>query len=374
MKTFIVGVLLFSFFFSTGILLARHKPLWNDELYGQTTIQRTSWPDIILGHTHEWNNFPMYFALQKGFLQLFHYQLPFVWQGEGRVVDPQAQLVLRILPDFLMSIALTAIVLFFGFRSGFAAGALALFISLSMPMVWLYWVEARPYSLWFALTVFQSLLFLDTASNKSINARTIPFLLVQAGLCLTVPLGLIQTIVCQGLLWRFGIRRIKFHIAAALVPVFLCSYYMMLQPKMSLYLMVAWQTIFLRNFPTEEITFLGLYAMLMLLSLREASFRKYFMLGRIFFPFCVAFLGIALAGLFYAQWKSTSQSGPVVERHFIFLTPMAIIMTVAIFADLWRAAAQRPWWGFVLLVIFAAGLTGQSLSTFEVVDHFYVYC
>jgi len=374
MKVFIAGILAFSFFFSVGILLARHKPLWNDELYGQqSTVQRTSWPDIISGRQTEWNNFPLFYALQKGILQLFHYQLPFVWDGSGLVVNPHAQIVLRVLPDILMSIALSAIVLFFGLRSGFAGGLAAALICLSTPMVWLYWVEARAYSLWFVLTVFQSLLFLGTASKKGTNAPAAPFALVHTGLCLTAPFGIVQTIVCQGLLWSVGTRRVRFHIIAGLLPLFLGAHYIWAQQKFGAYLFASWQDIFLRNYPLEGIIFLGVYAVLLCLLPREEGSRKYFLFGRVFFPFCLAFMAIALAGLFYVVCSSASRSLPVVERQFIFLTPMGMIMTAAIFSDLWLATPERPWRRLGGTVIFAAGLLAQFLSTFETVDHFYVY-
>ncbi|MBF0571784.1 MAG: hypothetical protein HQL12_07900 [Candidatus Omnitrophica bacterium] len=370
MKTLIVGMLVFSFFFSIGILLARHKPLWTDELHGQQVdIQRTSWPDIISGHTQDANKFPLHIMLQKAFLRLFNYKLAFVWDGSGLVVNSQAQLVLRILPDILMSVALTAIVLFFGYRSGFAGGAVAVLISLSMPMVWLFWAEARPYSLWFMLTVFQSLLFLDTVSKREINMPALPFAVVHWGLCLTAPLGLIQTIVCQGLLWCAQNKRIKFHLITGLVPLFLGTYYMIAQEKMSMCLFVSWQGIFLRNYPFEGLVFLGMYIILLFLSLHEKECRKYFLFGRIFLPFCLVFIAIALAGLFYTFWKAVPQSTPVAERHFIFLTPIAIIMTAAVFSDLWLACERLFWRRLGLIIIFAAGLLGQLLTTFVVAYH-----
>jgi hypothetical protein len=372
-KKFIAGTLVFCFLFSIGILLARHKPLWTDELFGQqATVQRTSWPDIILGQTPEINKFPLFFMLQKGFLQLFHFQLGFVWDGSSLVVDPQAQVVLRVLPDILMSLAMTAIVLFFGFRSGYVGAIVAALICWSMPMVWLYWVEARPYALWFMLTVIQALLFISTASQKEINAPKVPFLLVNLGLCLTAPLGVIQTIVGQGLLWWAGARRGKFHIISGLGPLFLGAYYMMAQEKIGMYLFVPWQQIFLRNFSFEEMVFLGMFIILLLLSWRVEALHKYFLFGRIFLPFCLAFIAIAVAGLFYVVWKSNPQSPPVAERHFIFLTPIGIIMTVAIFTDWWLAAASRWWLRLGLVIIFGAGLLEQILSAFMTV-YFSVY-
>ena len=317
------------------------------------------------------NKFPLYLVLQKGFLEAIHYQLPFVWDGSRLVVNPQAQLVLRTLPDILISFAMTAIVLFFGFRSGFMGGLVAALACLTMPMVWMYWVEERPYSLWFALTVIQSLLFLDTVSKKMTNARKVPFLLVHAGLCLTAPLGVIQTIVCQGLLWGAGTRRVNFYMTTGAVPVFLGAYFFMAQEKMSVYLCVPWQVIFVRNFQPEEMVFLGMYVILLLLLRREEVCRKYFLFGRVFFPFCGCFLAIALTLLFYMAWKSVP-SVPVVERHFIFLTPIGIIMTAAIFSDLWLATAKRVWWRLGLMVIFGAGLLGQFLSAFTIV-YFSVY-
>ena len=371
MKKYIIGILVFAFFFSVGILLARHKPLWGDELYGlQVTVMRTSWPDLILGHSKEWNSYPLYHVLQKGFLQILHYHLPFVWDGAGLVLNPEAQCVIRILPDLFMSMALTVIVLFFGIRSGWAGGVVSAVLCLSVPMVWMFWVEARPYSLWFMLSVFQGLLFLDKASKKEACTRFTPFVLVHAGLCLCSPLGILQTLICMGLLWCFGTRRITFFIMAGLLPLFLGGYYFIAQQKMSMYLFVSWQEILFRNFPMEEVFFLGLYVLFLLLSLGDAALRKYFVLGCAFLPFCLALISVALAGLYYTANHNGPQTAPVVERHFIFLVPLGIIMASAFFSDLWAA---RGWWRLGVAVIFALGLIAQGLSTFTMVYHSTVY-
>ncbi|MBF0505033.1 MAG: hypothetical protein HQL14_08030 [Candidatus Omnitrophica bacterium] len=371
MKTLIVGLLIFSVFFSIGLLLARHKPLWDDELWEQQmSVQDTSWLKIISGHTVDWNNFPLYHALQKAFMQMIHWKLPFALDGTWFVVHPQAQLVMRLLPDFLVSIAMTAIVLFFGFRSGFVPGLATLLICLSMPMVWVYWVEARSYSLWFMLTVFQSLLFLDTAARKESQAPRGLFLLTFCGLCLTAPLGILQTIVCQGLLWCAGIKGRKFYLVTGAVPLFLGAYYFILRDKMGMFPGVPWPSLFFDNFPMEELVFLSGYVIFLLLlraSLPSVS------LGCAFLPFCFVFIVISFIGIFYVVSKSVPHAAPVVSRHFIFLTPVSIIMTAAIFSDLWQAAAKRFWWSSGVLIIFASGLLSQALSVFISVNRLGVY-
>ncbi len=376
MKTFIVGLLVFSFFFSVGIVLARHKPLWTDELYGQQfTIQGKSWSNIFFAQHGEINLFPASRALQKGFLQLIHWQLPFVWDGDTWfVAHPQAQLILRVLPDILMSLAMTAIVLFFGVRAGFVGGVVAALICLSMPMVWLYWVEARFYPLWFMLTVFQSLLFLDIISKKETHPPVIPLAFVHAGLCLTAPLGLVQTIICLGLLWCAGIRRGKFHMMAGAVPLFLGAYYFYAQGQMKMFVAVSWQDLFFYNFPLEGLILLGMYVIVLFLSRQEESLQKCFLFGRIFLPFCLAFMAIALVGVFFAVCKSSiPHIVPVVPRHFIFLTPVAIIMMAAVFSDFWLASAKCVWWRSVILIIFLTGLLSQLLSVYVIVNKLGVY-
>jgi len=47
MKRFIAACWSFLFSFLLPVL-ARHKPLWLDELFGQqAVVQRASWPDIV---------------------------------------------------------------------------------------------------------------------------------------------------------------------------------------------------------------------------------------------------------------------------------------------------------------------------------------
>jgi hypothetical protein len=367
MKKFIVSLLVFSFFFAIGLLLARHKPLWTDEVCSQQTIiQPTSLPDLVLNHLQEPNKFPLYFALQKGFLVLIHYQLPFVWKGEALDADPEAQIILRILPDMYMSMALTAIVLFFGFRSGFIIGAMTALICLSMPMVWLYWAEARYYSLWFALTAGQSLLFLESVSKKKKMRPVFPFMLVHMGLCLTAPFGFIQIMTCLGLCWLAGIRQAKFYLLAGLAPLLLWTCYLGAQEKVGLNLLSPCHDIFSRNFPFEDRIFLVMYILFFFLCKEDV--RRYFIWGRFFLPFCLTSVITVLAGIYYIAFKSVTHGVPVVERHFIFLSPVVIIMTAAIFSDLWSACARRLWWQTGWLIIFVSGVLSQSLSTFEIVS------
>jgi len=153
---------------SIGLVLAKHKPVWNDEIYSQTnSIEDTSYLEIIAGDVEEGNNSPLFYLMQKGFCELLKYKFPAGWKGRWSISDLKSQIILRINSIIFMSLSIVCIFFFFAKNYSVWSGIYSLFISISSYMVWIYWIEARPYPMWFFLITIQSLLFLNVARDFS---------------------------------------------------------------------------------------------------------------------------------------------------------------------------------------------------------------
>lgn len=156
-----------------GIFFALHKPLWNDELYTQIlTIQPHSYKDILSSHFTEGNNNPLFYLLQKfnGDLWHFYYPHPFhPWMYE---LSPQALLILRIPSIFYIALSIALIFYFFIQYFSKWTALYSLLICLSTPSLIVFWVDARPYALWFLLTTIQLLVFLRLKIILPVTEKT----------------------------------------------------------------------------------------------------------------------------------------------------------------------------------------------------------
>src|SRR3989338_4552810 len=153
---------LFLILLAIGFVLAVRKPLWNDEIFTQTrNIDQASYAAILTGKIVEGNNCPIFYLIQKGVCDLVQYRFPKVWDSrEWEFSDLRSQLILRIMPNIFTAGTLAIIFYFFARYYSFGAGVYGLLVALSSLMVWGYWVEARPYPLWFFLTIVQSMLYI----------------------------------------------------------------------------------------------------------------------------------------------------------------------------------------------------------------------
>ena len=224
----IIAAALFLLFLSTGNYLAQRKPLWNDEIYTQVrTLDRLSYQDILLNRMTEGNNCPLFYLIQKGICDAFHYKFPFVWDGEWYVGDLPSQMILRIGSNVFMALSLTAVFYFFARYYSGLAGFYSLFISMSSFMVWAYFAEARPYALWFFLTTLQSLLFL----RATVPSRIWRWLaVVHLFLALTITFSAVQILIVSGLLWFLREKDWKRYVFLTGIPISVCFFYYWCSP------------------------------------------------------------------------------------------------------------------------------------------------
>lgn len=356
LKVFVV--ILFILMFSLGLGLSALKPLWNDELYSQIYgVEKLSYGQILLGHIPEGNNSPLFYILQKGVCDMTHFQLPFVWKGQWNVAEPSAQLILRLMPNFFMALALTAIFYALAVEYSLWAGGYALLTALSSSAVWVYWVEARPYALWFALSLFQVLYFLRFIRQRDKRPQTWQKLtVIHIGLSLTAVFGAVQACLVSLLLFGFYEKKLKRYLLILFFPLALGFYYFLTAPHYVFRLPPDPGALMWANFPVERLWLLvlcGIFALFF-----DARQKKqlspvllhYGMLTALFFS---AVLGIMVCFALTADphWKGFVIS----SRYFIFLAPLGIVGTVVFLFELFKILAGERWM-IINFTILAGGL------------------
>ncbi len=201
----ILSFFLFVLIFFIGIQLAQNKPLWNDEIYSQTgPIQNQSYAEMLAGKIEEGSNTPLFYIIQKTLCLLTRYQLS-ISEASWFVVDLKSQVLLRLFPNLYMALALTCIFYFFSRYYSLWWGCYAVLVSFSSPMIWRYWVEARPYSLWIFLMVIDIILFLVMVKDeKKAKSLWVWLIVTHILMAFTAVFSLAQIGIVSILLWGFG--------------------------------------------------------------------------------------------------------------------------------------------------------------------------
>ena len=341
-----------------GLHLARHNPLENDEIYSQLYgIERLSFGEILTGKIAEGNNSPLFYLSQKTFFALTRFHLNNSWVPGDSMCDLHAQTIMRFLPIVYMSAALCLLWYFFARRYGWTAGGLALLLGLASPMVWPYWAQARPYSLWTLLTTCQLLLFLSGLEKPS-QQKERWLLCVHGCLCLTTAFGLIQTIIVTALLrprnaWQAG------------VPLLLGLFYAWRAPHYEFHVGQAGQLI-LENFSLIRLAAAVLCAAGIFYLNRQTRAQwpqvKFLWAVTIFLLVPVFIIG------YYQDLNVPSNVGfGLSSRYFIFLTPLATISFLVVWQNLWQRSANA-WIKIVLIEIMAGALIFDGMQTWVVLQ------
>jgi len=376
-------LILWLILFAVGMWLAAHKPLWCDELYGQKiTIEGSSWGKILTGRfDNEGNNFPLYFAIQKALMSavklhfpddlLKDFQLPVENRKYFLLVYPKGQIILRLLPDALMTTAIVFLVRFFWVREGMMVGLMALLSALSSGMVWGYWAEARPYPLWFLLTLLQALFVIAVLSGEKFSGKIkVRLIIVNWLLAVTAPLGFIQVIFVQEILFLSGQRQLKDYFWAGILPVCAALFFLSGRSHNSLYIAINPVDIISLNCSLEQIALLFFY--LMAFSCRQVwvyksdGYEKRVWKGILHLPHLLMGLCLSIAILVYIAWHWPGEHDgfPVYGRHFFFLSALSVIMAAAMFSDLWSGSRRSPLWRGIFSIFFIVLLFSQWLGGF----------
>ncbi len=358
---------------AVGSFLSQHKPLWNDEIYSQTrVIEILSYQDLILAKQKEGNNAPFFYLIQKALCDLSQYRFPITWQGEWVLSEPGSQHLLRIPSNIFMSCAIALIFYFFSRFYSLAMGAYALFLTLSSPIIWAYWVEARPYTLWIFLTVVQSLLFLRITFEEKTARKAFQLLvLTHLLLSLTSIMSMAQIILISILIWIHGERRIKFYLWLTLIPSLICLDYYFRAPIVR-YDVLNIPSLVSAHISLRDLFFLAGYLLLMAFCkfYREDLYRsiledKKYQTIRLYLFFMIWMLLSTLFFILVIKMRATTEWGELPSRTFIYLTPIGIMTMSILSFNLVNIFRHNRWMLINVGIILGGLLLLRSLKTLE---------
>ena len=358
--------------FVVGMWLAMHKPLWGDEIYGQKiTIEGNSWDKILTGRlSNEGNNFPLYYTLQKIIMSVIKFHIPVEHGKDYLFAYPQGQIILRLLPDALMTSSIVFLVRFFWIREGIMVGLMALLSALSSGMVWWYWVEARPYPLWFLLTMLQALFLIEILSESGSAGKAKNHLIIcHWFLAASAILGFIQVIIVQVILFLSGKRDLRYHFLGGILPVCTALLFLSGHSNNSLFIGINPVDIIRLNFSYEQSALLFFYLMAFLCRQvwvcknnghDQRSWKGLVHLPNFFIGFC-----LSIMILVYILWHNPGghNGNPIYGRHFLFLSALSVVLVPAMFSDLW-SRSTGPFWRGVFSIFFIVLFFSQFIEGF----------
>ncbi len=373
-KQYLLGIAIVLFFilFKIGDWLAQRKPLWNDEVYTQIyTLDDKSYLDILRIRFLEGNSCPLFYIIQKAMCDLAQYRFPHEWHQEWLVSDLKSQRFLRIPSNIFMSFSLVLIFYFFSRYYSLGTGLYSFLVSLSSYMVWVYWVEARPYAIWFFLTTAQALIFLVMIKEKQKCSHLWPWLsVIHVLLSLTVIVSIAQITIVSFLLWFLKEKQWKKYIVLTAIPVGLCFFYYSQSPILAYWLRDPAQLLYY-NFPRAWIIFFFVYGIMLFLREKTKILNSYSdktkREGAGFFVFLALMLvaSLALLGILKMRADPVNYLAVVDPRYFIYLTPIGIIAITLFSVDFMRAFKENRWMKINLVVGLGGMLVVCFLKTYS---------
>lgn len=353
---------LFIMLLCCGYFLSQHKLIWLDEAFTQhLSIDKPSYADILTLHFVDGNKCPIFYINQKIVSNIFSFHYPnFLCEGPHDISDVRSQIIMRIPSNIYMSLALACIFYFFTrFFSVFIA-IYALAVALVSPIVWMYWVEARPYSLWFLLTTAQLLFFCTTILFPKIKVtRSIYWTHIL--LVFTTPGSIIQiTIVTLMLFLRGGYKR-KQLIWAWLLPVCIFLFYYFLVPVYKFNAVNLYNALFEVVMPER----MFIYVVYMLAAWGLSEKRKKSSSNTFFLPIFLLFLLSGCCEIFMNVPNHNIRFFAFHYRYLIYLAPADILMFSLASFDLWKWSVKNFWVCLNVSIVFAGLMIIRGLLTYR---------
>jgi hypothetical protein len=268
---------------------------------------------------------------------------------------------MRIPSNVYMSLGLTLIFYFFTRFFSLLAALYALGVALVSPMVWMYWVEARPYSLWFLLTTSQLLLLSCLVISPKIRITKMLFL-TQVLLALTIPACIFQISIALLVLWWKGkYSKIKLGLIWAVPTGIALTYYFFI-PIFRTKTYFFFPNLFDAVMP-ERLFVYVIYALAawVLPEKYKTSPRNIF-----FLPVFLLFLASALCILFVDLFTENSQFG-FFSRYLIFITPADILMFSFASIDMRRWSRPNPWVCMNVMILLGGLVVMRGLMTYRAI-------
>ena len=363
LKSLYLSVGIFAIFLTGGFLLSQHKVLWLDELYTQhTAIDANSYAGILSLKFPDGNKNPLFYVIQKAVCNIFSYHMPAAYAKElNRTRDIPSQIILRIPSNFYMSLALALIFYFFTrFYSCFAA-LYALSVALVSPMVWMHWVEARPYSLWFLLTTVQLLLLCCSVVSPKI--KTVKSLFwTHILLSLTTPASMFQIFIATLMVWWKGRASAKQLGLIFVLPMCIALFYYSVDVMDKIKTYMFFPNLFDVVMP-ERLFIYVIYALIAWVlpeKYKKLSWNIFFL------PVSLLFLASGVFVLFVDLFTQNSDQG-FFSRYLIYLTPPDILMFSLASLDLRQWSRPNPWICMNVSIFLGGMVIMRGLITYRMI-------
>ncbi len=361
LKSLCFSAVVFAMLFIVGFSLSRHKALWTDEFFTQKdSIDSQSYKDILTLQIPDGNKCPLFYLIQKINADLFSCKLSVAHiHGLNIILDARSQVITRIPSNVYMSLALAGIFYYFTRSFSLFTAIYALLTALVSPMVWLYWVEARPYSLWFLLTTAQLLFFCSTVLspkikvNKFIYGTHILLVLTTPGSILQISIMAMMLFLKGGyrkwqLVWTWVLPMGIFLVFFFLVPIYKFKSYDFLP-------------IFFEAVMPER---LFVYAAYALTAWVLSEKRKRYPANIFFLPVFLLFSISGFLVLFIDLFTQNSQFG-FSNRYLVYLAPADILMFSLAGFDLWHWARKNIWVCMNVSIILGGLMVIRGLMTYR---------
>lgn len=333
--------------FYTGQQLSARRPLWNDELYTyKQSIVPVSYQEILQGKIVEGNNAPLFYWCEKFFANATRVKLQSEWKGEWFFHDRPAQVKLRFFSNICLSLAVAMMFYFLGVQFSLGFAALCVGVFLSTPLVWLYWIEARPYALWIFLTVVQSILLIRIMM-KIKQEKSGPdgvLLAVNLLLSLTIAIGAVQSLISYAALWMMDKSRWMRCAFFTAITVGIAGFYYQQSPKFKFWFADGPMQLILDNVPLE-FWVLGMICAAIVFLNSTSFFKDEQNSPRSYYPFAGMIILVAGALLMYLRMHAGNgtEGFALSSRYFLFLIPVVSFGLASLIRDVWKILKNDPW-------------------------------
>lgn len=368
----IASAFVFLLLLAVGFNLAQRKPIWNDEILTQTqAVDQLSYGQLMLGIIKgEGNNHPLFYVLQKALCDSLGYQFPKPWEGEYLWAHPPSQFVMRILPNIFMSLSLTILFYYFCRRYAFQTGVLALGVALLSPMIWIYWAEARPYSLWFLLSVVQSVLLLSLKKNSFQSRLYKGLCVVHVLLALTTMASALQIIIAAVFIFLFYRRPWREYLVLCALPLAVCFFYYLQSTKFMLAMPASWGKLLAPHLALDQAVFFIVY-IAFLLMYRQRMKKPFSVFlqkepGRVYFVYLLLIIA-ATVGYFAAQGfvHIEDPHNRIKDKYFLYMTPAVIMATVLCVIEFLKYARKDRWVLANVILLLAGFLVVRFFNMYQ---------
>ncbi len=362
----IITILVFAALLVSGAWTAAHKPLWNDEYYSLiSSTLGTSYSKMAAGGIEEGNNSPLYYVLQKMQCDIFAYHAPESWvQGKWTGEHRYSQGFLRAQSVLFVALSLGLLFYYFSRRYSMWAGLYVMAVALSSLVMWQHWFEARPYALWFLLSVCQSLLllrYLDTEKDHRLD-----LLMCLTGvhclLALTVTISIVQIAAAALVLLMPAKRSWRLWGAVFVIPAAIDVFYYLRAPKYGFFFVDGPMALISANFPKERLLILPVFLLAYILLNR--NHKQAFLQTEVRY---FAFMALMLAFFAAVLWKlklAESTGFQISSRYFLSLAPLSIIGTT-IFSVYLMCSARHQYARIIVGIFLVSLLLARYSITFH---------